>query len=363
MIRRVPMDGRALIPFRFALGFISELNPSKGPWSEIPVQESRYEASDSYIMSSPFPPLTLASSSTRLAVASGSALHIFTPSSDPTPSPLTSSSSDKSAHSAGLVRHIALSPDRIHAATHGDDKALRVFSIDTDSLKLLSTRTTTKRGSHISFEKNDDILVSDKVGDVYSYPLHPPPSDPKAPRPTATELASDPSRNPDATLLLGHVSIVTTHLITPDGKHIITADRDEHIRVSRYPESYVIERYLLGSNGFVSALHIPPSRPSILLSAGGEAIMRVWDWATGEQIESVEIWPQVLPHRKVRSSMRKIKNPKKRLKLDPSGARGSGTFYDAPEGWLLPSGQGVRVKKIESIDMDGQVVVVFFSEG
>ena len=47
-------------------------------------------------------------------------------------------------------------------------------------------------------------------------------------------------------LILGHASLLTSCLLTPDEKFIITADRDEHIRVSWYPEGYAIESYCLG---------------------------------------------------------------------------------------------------------------------
>lgn len=47
-------------------------------------------------------------------------------------------------------------------------------------------------------------------------------------------------------LILGHASLLTTFLLTADGQYIVTADRDEHIRVSWYPQGYTIESYCLG---------------------------------------------------------------------------------------------------------------------
>ena len=309
----------------------------------------------------PYPALCFASSSARQLFASGAAIHIQD--SSRLTSSSTASSSSGTNHQTGLIRHIAISGDETYAATLGDDKTLHVYSLTSSPPDLLSTRATIKRGSHVSFARNNDIIVSDKVGDVYSYPLHPPSQNTKGVRPSATELVSDPSKNPDATLLLGHVSVITAHVITPDGNHIITADRDEHIRVSRYPKSYIIERYLLGSDGFVSALHIPSSRSTLLLSAGGEPVIRIWDWTTGVQLGTIEIWSEVLPHRRVRSMMRKLKNPRKGVKLDPSESGDTGAFYIPPEGWLLPSGQGVCVKKIETVNFEDQEIILFFSEG
>ena len=47
-------------------------------------------------------------------------------------------------------------------------------------------------------------------------------------------------------LILGHASPLTAFLLTNDEKYIVTADRDEHIRVSWYPMGYNIEMYCLG---------------------------------------------------------------------------------------------------------------------
>ena len=47
-------------------------------------------------------------------------------------------------------------------------------------------------------------------------------------------------------LVLGHTSSLTTMLLTLDDRYLITADRDEHIRVSHYPRGYNIERFCMG---------------------------------------------------------------------------------------------------------------------
>src|ERR1700761_4669088 len=47
-------------------------------------------------------------------------------------------------------------------------------------------------------------------------------------------------------LILGHTSFLTAFLLSFDEKFIVTADRDEHIRVSWYPQGYTIESYCLG---------------------------------------------------------------------------------------------------------------------
>ena len=84
----------------------------------------------------------------------------------------------------------------------------------------------------------------------YSYPLHPADNPPKSPTPRRDHLSSHENRS-GGELVLGHTSLLTSFLLTPDERYIITADRDEHIRVSWYPEGYSIERFCLGHTKYV----------------------------------------------------------------------------------------------------------------
>ena len=300
-----------------------------------------------------FPPACLATSQAYIAAASGSSIHLTVPgTSDPSSSSSSKPPINPKVHVDSLIRHIAISPDEQHLAALTVDKQLLVYALPT--LEVESRRTLSKRGAHLSFSPAGDVIITDKVGDVYLYPLIPREVDPSD-RPQQGALNSDPSKNVDADLLLGHVSLITTHLLTPDGRRIITADRDEHIRFSRFPKSYVVDRYLFGSEGFVSALHVPTTKPSWLVSGGGELVLRLWDWNEAKLLRTVDI-SNVLPHRRVRSAPRKVKTSTKRRTESDS-------FYDVPEGWALPSGQGISIKKISSIRIGDTEVVLFFSQG
>jgi len=72
----------------------------------------------------------------------------------------------------------------------------------------------------------------------------------------------------------------------------VTADRDEHIRVSWFPQGYNIESFCLGTTTFVSKLHLslsPAPSPASpwLVSGGGEELLRVWEWKSGKQVMTI----------------------------------------------------------------------------
>lgn len=177
-------------------------------------------------------------------------------------------------------------------------------------------------------------MVGDKFGDVYSLPLIPaltkkqPEDLSKDEIPVETSLKEVIPREPAANhltvhskrnlkalenqkklgrkvvekteplfehnLLLGHVSMLTDLcLLTIEGrKYIITADRDEHIRISRgIPQSHIIEGYCFGHTEFVSRICAPATSntASLLISGGGGDELFAWDLPSGTMIQKTNL--------------------------------------------------------------------------
>ncbi|KAI6107285.1 WD40-repeat-containing domain protein [Pisolithus croceorrhizus] len=205
---------------------------------------------------------------------------------------------------SGPIRCAAISHDNKYLATAGDDKLLKVW--DVESLALMSLRELPKKSTGIEFPKDHDVLVADKFGDVVRYTLRP---DLSVTPKTSVDDASTSHENPSGgVLVLGHASVLTGCHLTPDQRFIVTSDRDEHIRVSWYPEGYVIESYCLGHEKYVSAIHIPPSAPASLISGGGDPDLKIWNWMTGCLERSVNVFSAVEPFMMVKAPKRRLKS-------------------------------------------------------
>lgn len=155
-----------------------------------------------------------------------------------------------------------------------------IYVLKATDLSVVSKRKFPKRSSAICTSFDDSqLLVGDKFGDVYNVPLT---SSQAVVKPSDGTTEDQASIEP----ILGHVSMLTDIALVQntnkDGKSrefVLSADRDEHIRVSRYPESYVIERWLFGHEQFVSSLFVPSWAPELLVSGGGDEFVAVFKWS------------------------------------------------------------------------------------
>ncbi|KFP32118.1 tRNA (guanine-N(7)-)-methyltransferase non-catalytic subunit WDR4, partial [Colius striatus] len=156
------------------------------------------------------------------------------------------------------------SPSGSYFALTDDSKRLILFHTK-PSWKCVSVRSVNRRCTSLVITAAEDkILIADKSGDVYSYSI----TEPQA----------------GGKLELGHLSLLLDVVLSPDDRYILTADRDEKIRVSLTKAPYYIVSYCLGHREFVSRILVIPNYPDLLLSASGDSTLRLWEYKSGEEV-------------------------------------------------------------------------------
>ncbi|KAM9850975.1 tRNA (guanine-N(7)-)-methyltransferase non-catalytic subunit wdr4 [Aulostomus maculatus] len=167
------------------------------------------------------------------------------------------------------VLAFAVSPSGKLLALTDDSKRLLLFQCQ-PSWRCISTRGVVRRCTSLVFSRaEDEVLVADKSGDVYSFSVE--------------------QLEKEGELKMGHLSMVLAVTTCPNDKYIITADRDEKIRVSHLRAPYDIQSFCLGHQQFVSALLVPSGHPRWLLSGSGDGTMKLWEYLSGRQLQSWDL--------------------------------------------------------------------------
>ncbi|XP_062313355.1 tRNA (guanine-N(7)-)-methyltransferase non-catalytic subunit wdr4 isoform X4 [Osmerus eperlanus] len=150
-----------------------------------------------------------------------------------------------------------------------NNKRLVLFGTE-PSWQCISTRRLVRRCTSLVFtQTEEELLAADKSGDVYSLSVVEPRK--------AGELK------------LGHLSMLLAMTLSPNDKYVITADRDEKIRVSYLKSPYNIQSFCLGHREFVSSLLVLPMHPHWLLSGSGDGTMKLWEYESGRRIQSWDL--------------------------------------------------------------------------
>ncbi|KAH7864111.1 hypothetical protein Vadar_025914 [Vaccinium darrowii] len=168
--------------------------------------------------------------------------------------------------------------------TAGDDKLVKIWH--TDGWSCICTVLSEKRVSAVAIS-NDGLFISfaDKFGVVWVVDLdgfH-----------DHQSLASKKA----VPILAHYCSIITSLEFSPDGRFIISADRDFKIRVTVFPKetsdgAHEIQSFCLGHTEFVSCLAFvwdSDNPDGLLVSGSGDSTVRLWDITSGSLLDTCEV--------------------------------------------------------------------------
>ena len=164
-----------------------------------------------------------------------------------------------------IFRHLAINNNSSSIAIGCSTKEIILISIKNSQLitkfKIPNSITGIIYGS-------DAIIVSDNGGTVGRY------------------LVKEESFE----ILLGHLSQITSIGLGLNEKAIFSADKDAKVRMSQYPEGFLIERYFLGHLEFISKIFLfqQQGKEEILVCGGGDSYLTFWNVETGELLAKVD---------------------------------------------------------------------------
>lgn len=149
-----------------------------------------------------------------------------------------------------------------------NEKSLYICKIEGNQLTTLSRRLFSRTTASMKFSSCGKILfLADKTGDVFTY---------------SCEDHQLPGK-----FALGHISQILDLKISQNTKFVVTSDRDEKIRISKYPDCHEIEAFCLGHLEFVSSCDFIDD--SKLVSVSGDKTLKMWSFPDGVQRFSSEL--------------------------------------------------------------------------
>ncbi|CAN8311075.1 unnamed protein product [Cochlearia groenlandica] len=166
----------------------------------------------------------------------------------------------------------------------GDDKLVKIWSAE--SWSCLNTVCSEKRVSAVAISSDDShVCYADKFGVVWVVELD-----------GINEGKIVPSKKA-APLLSHYCSIITSLEFSPDGRYILSADRDFKIRVSVFPKkplegAHEIQSFCLGHSEFITCTAFvwsPELTQGYLMSGSGDSTVRLWDITSGSLLDTCEV--------------------------------------------------------------------------
>ncbi|VDP03441.1 unnamed protein product [Heligmosomoides polygyrus] len=153
--------------------------------------------------------------------------------------------------------------------------AKTVLLLDLPSLSFRRGFRIPKAPTSLVFDRdNTHVVVGDRAGHVCRYTVG------AAEKFGYTDMNGITSLH-EGEPLSSAITMVLDVALSEDGKFLLIADRDEKIRVSRYPEAYVVQSFCLGHSAYVSSVALRRGR---FFSSGGDGVVHEWAMESGTSV-------------------------------------------------------------------------------
>eukprot|EP00566_Odontella_aurita_P013526 CAMPEP_0113546988 /NCGR_PEP_ID=MMETSP0015_2-20120614/12107_1 /TAXON_ID=2838 /ORGANISM="Odontella" /LENGTH=447 /DNA_ID=CAMNT_0000447495 /DNA_START=26 /DNA_END=1366 /DNA_ORIENTATION=+ /assembly_acc=CAM_ASM_000160 len=125
----------------------------------------------------------------------------------------------------------------------------------------------------------DVVVAGDLAGDVTAY--------------QASKATNEAGENAGTSrLLLGHTATMITGVkVTADSgtMRVLSSDRDEKVRISSFPQTCVLEGFLLGHTAFIVSLDVAlKDGCTRCVTCGGDGTVRLWDYALCKELATLK---------------------------------------------------------------------------
>lgn len=148
-----------------------------------------------------------------------------------------------------------------------NDKTAKYLNFSNNKLTVINEWSLQKRPTAVKIIESEgytDMVVVDKTGDAYRLL-------------SSNENLACSTETP----VVGHISMLLDVVLTD--KYLITAERDEKIKVSIRKRPVDIHGYLLGHTQFVKSIF---EVGGLLVSFGGDYEAKLWDLESCEELDS-----------------------------------------------------------------------------
>ena len=180
--------------------------------------------------------------------------------------------SSESRHT-DTIRAIAFSSDGSTVATAGEDKRVVIESSASSEQKEFLHG---KKIMALHIDDSNVVIFGDKFGDFYRM-REGGVVESNVEVGKAEEEDDDEETSKALELMFGHISAISMSLYSTKRNLLVSADRDEKIRIARYPRADIIESFLLKHRRYVSHLVWGNEDHTVLVSGGADGQIIEWD--------------------------------------------------------------------------------------